>query len=145
MRLCHRGFPVNFERFLGTSFIQNTSGWLLPFYNGFWLYSSELYIAGNFQILQSHWSGKNSCICFKDFADLGFFYYSFSFTNVCLHCHLRKAYAILWAANRFVGSETPKYNDFEQFWKFKFHFEHLPRNTWFFSFDGSSNNLYLFK
>ena len=48
---------------------------------------------------------------------------------------LRKAYVVLWAANRFLGSETPKRNDFEQFWKFKFHFEHFPRNTQDVSFD----------
>ena len=29
-RLWHRCFPVNFAKFLGTHFLQNTSGWLLP-------------------------------------------------------------------------------------------------------------------
>ena len=33
-------------------------------------------------------------------------------------CQLCKAYAVLWAARPFVGSETPKHNDFDQFWKF---------------------------
>ena len=28
-----------------------------------------------------------------------------------------KAYVILWVTNRFVGSETPKHNAFDQFWK----------------------------
>ena len=30
-------------------------------------------------------------------------------------------------ASRLVDSKTPKHNDFDQFWKFKFHFEHFPR------------------
>ena len=47
--------------------------------------------------------------------------------------------------NHFVGLKTPKYNDFDQFWKFKFHFEQFPRNTRFLSFDWSINYLYLFK
>ena len=36
-----------------------------------------------------------------------FLFFSFSLSNACLPCRLRKAYAVLWAANRFVGSETP--------------------------------------
>ena len=32
--------------------------------------------------------------------------------NVCLPCRLRKTYAILWAVNRFVGSEISKHNAF---------------------------------
>ena len=43
-----------------------------------------------------------------------FFVFSFSLTNACLLCQLRKAYAVLRAANRFVGSETSKHNDFGQ-------------------------------
>ena len=35
--------------------------------------------------------------------------------------------------------------DLDQFWKFKFHFDHFPRNTWFLSFDGPTNYFYLFK
>ena len=62
-----------------------------------------------------------------------FFQFSFSLTNVCLPCQLRKAYAVLWAANRFVGSETSKNNEF---WKLKFQFAHFPRNTRFLSLDG---------
>ena len=50
---------------------------------------------------------------FKDFADL-----DFSYTDIYFHfrlpCRLPKAYAVLWAANRFVGSETPKRNAFDQ-------------------------------
>ena len=72
-------------------------------------------------------------------------FFSFPLTTICLPCRLRKAYAVLWAANRFVGSETPKLTAFDQFWKFKFPFEHFPRNTWFLSVDGPSNYLYLFK
>ena len=45
-----------------------------------------------------------------------FFVFSFSLTNdACLPSQLRKAYAVLWAANRFVGLETPKHNNFGQF------------------------------
>ena len=44
---------------------------------------------------------------------------------------------------RFVGSETPKHNPFDQFRKIKFHFVHFPRNMRFLSFDRPSNNLYL--
>ena len=51
----------------------------------------------------------------------------------------------LWVANCFVSSETPKHNNFDQFWKFKFHFKHFPRNTRFLSFDVPSNYFYLFK
>ena len=34
-------------------------------------------------------------------------------TNACLPCRLGKTYAVLWAGNRFVGSETPKHNAFD--------------------------------
>ena len=64
--------------------------------------------------------------------------------NACLPCQLRKSYAVLWAANRFVGFEAPKHNGFDEFWKLKFHFEHFPKNTRFLSFDGPSNYLHLF-
>ena len=120
--LTQEGFPLNLARCLGVPFLQNISGWLLLFYSSCRLYTLFL----------------------------------FSLTNTCLPCQLRKAYAVLWAANRFVGLETPgaanrfvgletpEHNDFDQFWKFKFHFEHFPRNTRFLSFDGPSK-LYLFK
>ena len=64
--------------------------------------------------------------------------------NACLPCQLRKSYAVLWAANRFVGFEAPKHNGFDEFWKLKFHFEHFPKNTRFLSFDGPSNYLHWF-
>ena len=85
---------------------------------------------------------KNSSMYPKDVTYLDFFY-----TDVFFHFLLSKAYAVLWAAgNRCVGAETPaKHNDFDQFWKFKFHFRHFPRNTRFLSFDGLTNYLYLFK
>ena len=77
---------------------------------------------------------KNSSTYLKYFTDLHFFYtdvffFAFSLTNVCLPCRLRKV------ANRFVGSKTPKHNAFDKFWKFKSHFEHFSRNTWFLSLD----------
>ena len=49
--------------------------------------------------------------------------FSFSLTNAWLTCPLRKSYAVLWAGNHFVGSESPIDNTFDQFWKFKFYFE----------------------
>ena len=47
-RLLHRGFPVNFARFLRIPFLRGTSGWLLLFYNSCWLYILHWYIASNF-------------------------------------------------------------------------------------------------
>ena len=46
---------------------------------------------------------KKSSIYFKDFTDLEFFYFL-----------LHKRYTVPWAANCFVGSETPKSNAFDQ-------------------------------
>ena len=43
------------------------------------------------------------------------FFFSFTLTNACYPCRLRPA--VLGAANRFVGSETPKYNAFDLFSK----------------------------
>ena len=71
------------------------------------------------------------------------FFFSFSLANACLPRRLRKAYALLWAANRFVGSETPKRNSFDQFLKFKFHFKNSPRYTQLLGFNGPNNYLYL--
>ena len=70
------------------------------------------------------------------------FIYLFILTNSCLSCQLRKAYPVLWAANRFVGQsfcrfvESPKHDNSAQFWKSKFRFEHFRRNTRFLSSDG---------
>ena len=72
------------------------------------------------------------------------FFFSFSLTNTCSPCRIRKAYVVLWAANRFIGSDTAKHV-FDQFWKFKFHVEYFPRSTQFLSFDEPRNCLYLFK
>ena len=46
-RLWCRVFPVIFAKFLRTPFFRNISERLLIFYNSFWLYTSQLYIAGN--------------------------------------------------------------------------------------------------
>ena len=56
-----------------------------------------------------------------------------------------QSYTVLCTAKRFVALETLKHNDLDQFWEFKFHFKHFPRNTQFLSFDGPRNYLYLFK
>ena len=57
-------------------------------YNSRWLYTLQLYIAGNFQLLKSHYQGRKSSKYFKDFTDLDFFYtdiyFSFSLRNACL-------------------------------------------------------------
>ena len=74
-------------------------------------------------------------------------FYRFRFL---LHKYL---FLIFYYAKRMLLSEQPtvlfaridKHNDFDQFWKFRLHFEHFPRNTVYLSFDGSSNYLYLFK
>ena len=73
------------------------------------------------------------------------YFFWFSLITTGLPCRLRKVYAVLRAVKRFVGSETPKQNAFDQFWKFEFHSENFLRNTRFLSFDGLSNYLYLFK
>ena len=79
---------------------------------------------------------QSLCVSCNFYAD----FFSFSLTNEYLLC----PYALL-PAKRFVGSETPKHKAFDQFWKFKFHFKHVPRNTRFLSFDVPSNYSYLFK
>ena len=90
---------------------------------------------------------KNSSIYLKDFTDLDFFFslFSFSLSNACFTSSVTQGICCTLSANRFVGSETPKHNDFDQFWKFKFYFKHFHRNTQFLSFDGPSNYLYFAK
>ena len=91
---------------------KNRFGWLLIFYNSYG-YTLQLYIAGNFQLVRSHWGFRFLFSIFLNF-------FSFSLTSACLPSQLRKASAVLvlWAVNHFVGSETPKHNDFYQFEKF---------------------------
>ena len=119
-RLWHRGFPVNFARFLRMSFSKNTSGWLPLFYNSCWLHTLQFYIAGNFQTVERHQSGKKFIHISQGFYRFIFLLHRFllvlllllllfSLTNACLPCRLCKAYVVLWAANRFVD------NAFEQF------------------------------
>ena len=57
----------------------------------------------------------------KDFTDLDFFLSFFCFIFFFFH-----KYVLTLSVTQtvFVGSETTKHNDFDQFWKFKFHFEH---------------------
>ena len=78
---------------------------------------------------------KKSSIYFKDFTDLDFFYTDIFFDFFLI----RKACAVLYAANHFVGSETPKHDAFNQFWTFRaFSKKHT-------SFDGPTYYLCLFK
>ena len=119
---------------------------MLLFCDSCWLYSLRLYIAGNFPVVKSHWSGKKFIHISQRFYRFEFLLHIFFIFDKCVFTlSVCKAYVILWVTNRFVGSETPKHNAFDQFWKFKFHFEHFPRNSWFLSFGGPSNYLYLFK
>ena len=58
-----------------------TFGWLLLFYNSWWLYTLQLYLA-SWQLSSSNKSlvgKKNSFIYLMDFTDLGFFFFSFFF------------------------------------------------------------------
>ena len=115
-RLWHRGFPVNFARFFRTNFLRNTPGWLL-------LYFAIMY---SWQL-----SSNEKSLAWKKFVHifhrfyrfrflLHIYFFSFSLTNTFLPCWLRKAYAVIWASNRCVGSETPKHNAFDHFKKYKF-------------------------
>ena len=120
--LSHRGFPVDFARFLRTPFLQSTSGCMLLFYKCCWLYTLQLYIANNFQVVKSHSPEKKlihisqGFYIFRILFLFFFFSFSFSLTNTCLPCRLRKANAVLWTTNRFLGSgtswEVPKYGVF---------------------------------
>ena len=93
---------------------------MLLFYNSWWLYTLQLH---NSQLSSSEKSlaGKKihpGSYRFRFLLHRSFF--SFSLTNACFPCWLRKAYALLWAAIRFVGSETPKHNAFDQFQNLNF-------------------------
>ena len=54
-------------------------------------------------------------------------------------------FIVPWAPNRLVDSKTPKHIDFDQFWKFKFHFEHFPRTHNFLVLTDPLIYLYLFQ
>ena len=115
----HRGFFVTFGRFLRTLYLQNTSEWLSIFATvaGFILCN---YIERRLSSSEKSLVRKKiihiSQVFYRFRIFFSLFVFSFSLTNdACLHCQLRKAYAVLWAANRFVGLETPKHNDFGQF------------------------------
>ena len=71
-----QGFSSEFCKIFKNSFFtENTSGWLLLFYNSCWLYTLQLYIARSFEVVKKKTvSKKNSSICLIDFTDLDFFY-----------------------------------------------------------------------
>ena len=100
-------FTVNFAKYLKASFLRSTSVWRVLFYNSYWLYTLQLYIAGNFQVVKSHSSGKKIIHIFKDFTNLDFFctdFFSFSATQN------------VWCAlSSRLGSETTKHNAFDEF------------------------------
>ena len=66
-------------------------------------------------------------------------------TNLCLPSGWRKTYAVLWAANHFVASETPKRNTFDLIDENLISILNITEETLFLSFDGLSNYLYPFK
>ena len=47
-------FFCEFCKIFKNSFLQNTSRWILLFFNRCWLCTLQLYIAGNFQVMKSH-------------------------------------------------------------------------------------------
>ena len=59
--------------------------------------------------------GKKFIYISQGFTDLiytdSFFHFLWEM-RVYLKCRLHKIYAVLWAVNRFIGSETPKHNAF---------------------------------
>ena len=140
---------MNFARFLRILFLQNTSGWLLLFYNNCWLYTLQLYIACSLEVVKKKKKKKTITKIHPYISRILqiqiLFFIFFGKCLFCLPCQLPKACAVPWAAHRFVGSETPKHNDCDQFWKFQIHFKYFPRNTWFVTFDRVSNYLHLFK
>ena len=98
------------------------------------LYFAIIY---NFQVVKSQVivREKNSSIYFKKFIDLDFFY-----TDIFFHFLLRKAYAVLSAANRFVGSDTMLLTNFENLNSIS----NIFQETRFLSFDNPTNYLHLF-
>ena len=81
-RLWCRGFLVNFARFLRTAlddclYLTTVTG-----------YTLQLYIAGNFQLVRSHWG-------FRFLFSIFFFFFSLSLTSACLPFQLRKTSAVL--------------------------------------------------
>ena len=117
-RLWHRGFPVNFSRFLKTPFFQKTLNDCFCFETvaGFMLCNYiELPISKYWKDIRKKVHPYILQILQISFTRI---FFSFSLTIVCLHCRLRKAYALIWAANRFVGSGIPKHNAFDLIDKF---------------------------
>ena len=129
-----------FARCLRTPFLQSTSGWLLVFYNCRWVYILQVNIAGNFQVERSHHSGKKIVHIFRGFYRFRHFFtkifsFIFSYTKRMLYFE-QTTVSLDW---RHLNTIL-----FDQFWKFKFHFENFPRNTSFLSFAGPTNYLHLF-
>ena len=111
-------------------FLKNTTRWMLLFCDSCWLYSLRLYIAGNFQVGKSHCREKKFIHISQRFYRFGFLLHIFFiFFDKCVFTlSVTQSVCYTLSNQRFVGSETPKHNAFDQFWKFKFHFEHFPRN-----------------
>ena len=71
-------------------------------------------------------------------------FFSFSLTNACLPCQLCKAYAVLWAANLFVGLKALNAMILINFENSN-SISNIFQETRFLSFDGPSNYLFLFQ
>ena len=102
-RLWHRCFPVNFDKFLRTPFLQNTSGWLL-----LWLviHYSFLTVKGGYSFSSVNlklWSPGNSLfiffgegerallgdgVLFDDTARPLCWYVKVSYKNKCKNCYI---------------------------------------------------------
>ena len=143
-RLWHRGLPVNLTKFLRNLFYSTALDDFFYFTipESEELLSEKKFIHISIVIRKSYDYDISQGVYRFRFLLQRFF--SFSSTNACLPCRLRKR--ILHCDQPPVfGKETPKYNVLAQFWKPKFFSEHFSRNSRFLSFEGSSNYLYLFK
>ena len=74
-------------------------------YKSCWLYTLQLFIAGNFQVVKSHLVGKNSSFMYlKDFTDLDFF---FSIFFLLVHFVWRIPVYLASYAKRMLYPEQP--------------------------------------
>ena len=128
-------FSCEFSKIFKIIFFTEHLWMTASIYKSCWLYTLQLFIAVNFQVVKSHLVGKKSSFMYlKDFTDLDFFFSIFFFLFILFDEYLftlpvtQSVYCTL-SSQPFCCLETPKHNDFDQFWKSKFHFEHFPRNT----------------
>ena len=138
-----QGFSCEFFKFLRTSFLRNTSGWLLLFYNSYWLY---LYFAiiYSWQLSSSAKSlvGKNVHphiwtilqISFTQIFVLHFLWQMSVYLVSYGNCMLYSKQPTVLLARRYL--KTKLLILLTKILKIKFHLEHFPRNARFLRFDG---------